>query len=277
MGLFDGCLLASDIDGTLIFGEELPVENIKQIEYFIKEGGIFAVCTGRTLLGSRKVIDGLEFIGPSVFMNGALVYDCKNNETINQTFLPDNAIEIALKLTEKYSDVGITGCADDKVYLINSNNFAIEHARYENYNFYPSFKTTDKINKFLFLVDDSNKVNEVMECLKTLFDSSSVDLFFSSLTIGGVFKVLIECVPKGVSKSVGIDFLLNKYSINKENFFAIGDYYNDLPMVQSAGIGAFVEEAPDELKQQADFVSIKAKDGAVSEFIKYLIQIRKGA
>jgi hydroxymethylpyrimidine pyrophosphatase-like HAD family hydrolase len=97
MGLFDGCLLASDIDGTLIFGEELPEENIKQIEYFISEGGIFAVCTGRTLLGSRNIIDGLEFIGPSVFMNGALVYDCKTDEIINQTFLPDNAIETALK------------------------------------------------------------------------------------------------------------------------------------------------------------------------------------
>ncbi|MBE6732630.1 MAG: HAD family phosphatase [Ruminococcaceae bacterium] len=277
MGMFDGCLLASDIDGTLIFGEKLPEENIKQIKYFINEGGIFAVCTGRTFVGSRKIIEGLDFIGPSIFMNGALIYDCKSKEVLHQTFLPDNAIELALKLTEEYSDVGILGCADDKVYLINSNDFAIEHARYENYSYYPNFETSYKINKLLFLVDNSNTVNEVMEHLKTLFADSLVDLFYSSVTMNGEFRVLIECVPRGINKAVGIDFLLNKYSIDKENFFAIGDYYNDLPMVKNAGIGAFVEEAPDELKQQADFVSLKAKDGAVAAFIKYLIKIRKGA
>ena len=189
--------------------------------------------------------------------------------------MPDTAIGLALKLAEKYPDIGITGCAENKVYLINGNDFAYKHAKYENYSLDPNFELNSRVNKFVFLIDDN--VNEIMEYSKRLFEGFDVDLFYSSLTMDGVFKVIIECVPKGINKAVGIDSLLNKYSINKQNFFAIGDYYNDLPMVLNAGIGAFVEEAPDDLKQQADFISIKAKDGAVAEFIKYLTNIKKGA
>ena len=32
MGLFDGCLLACDIDGTLIVNDYIPQENIEKIK-----------------------------------------------------------------------------------------------------------------------------------------------------------------------------------------------------------------------------------------------------
>ena len=48
MGIFDGCLLACDIDGTLVSGELLPERNVERIEYFVSEGGAFSLSTGRT-------------------------------------------------------------------------------------------------------------------------------------------------------------------------------------------------------------------------------------
>ena len=35
MGIFNGCLLACDIDGTLVSGELLPERNVEKIEYFV--------------------------------------------------------------------------------------------------------------------------------------------------------------------------------------------------------------------------------------------------
>ena len=40
MGLFENCLLACDIDGTLLISDYLPPENVKAIEFFISEGGV---------------------------------------------------------------------------------------------------------------------------------------------------------------------------------------------------------------------------------------------
>ncbi len=43
MGIFDGCLLATDVDETLVSHGEIPKINIEKIDFFIKEGGIFAL------------------------------------------------------------------------------------------------------------------------------------------------------------------------------------------------------------------------------------------
>ncbi|MCL2034037.1 MAG: HAD family hydrolase, partial [Oscillospiraceae bacterium] len=56
----------------------------------------------------------------------------------------------------------------------------------------------------------------------------------------------------------------------RERIAAIGDYYNDLEMLEYAGVGATVEEALDEIKGACDFVAGKCEDGAVADFIEYL-------
>lgn len=57
MGRFDGVLLASDFDNTLIYTEDalrsgvpvppLPPRNRQALEWFMTEGGRFTVATGR--------------------------------------------------------------------------------------------------------------------------------------------------------------------------------------------------------------------------------------
>ena len=59
MGKFDGVLLLSDFDNTLVYTEDallsggklppLNSANRKAIHYFMAEGGIFSVATGRAL------------------------------------------------------------------------------------------------------------------------------------------------------------------------------------------------------------------------------------
>ena len=64
MGKFDGVLLASDFDNTLIYTEEalrtgapvppLPERNRESLTYFMAQGGRFAVSTGRALAAFLK-------------------------------------------------------------------------------------------------------------------------------------------------------------------------------------------------------------------------------
>ena len=53
--LFDGVLIASDLDGTLTTptGEILPQVR-DAIRYLIDNGGLFTVCTGRVYLGFHR-------------------------------------------------------------------------------------------------------------------------------------------------------------------------------------------------------------------------------
>ncbi|NLA86727.1 MAG: HAD hydrolase family protein, partial [Clostridiales bacterium] len=51
---------------------------------------------------------------------------------------------------------------------------------------------------------------------------------------------------------------------------AIGDYYNDLELIETAAVGAVPAGAPDDLKQCADLVVCSCENGAVADFIEYI-------
>ena len=60
MGIFSGCLLACDIDGTLVENGYINPKNVEKIEYFMSEGGIFSIATGRSVTAISVVTDTLK-------------------------------------------------------------------------------------------------------------------------------------------------------------------------------------------------------------------------
>ena len=55
----------------------------------------------------------------------------------------------------------------------------------------------------------------------------------------------------------------------------VPDYYNDFEMIKNADIGAATADAPEEIRKSSDFVACKCEDGAVADFIDYLIKVFK--
>ena len=58
--------------------------------------------------------------------------------------------------------------------------------------------------------------------------------------------------------------------------FAIGDYYNDLEMIEDADFGVTVENAPDKVKDVADLIVSKCEDGAITDLVEYMIKNSDG-
>ena len=101
MRKFNGLLLVSDFDNTLVYTEEAlqkcvdmpPVsdENRAAIEYFMDNGGIFSVATGRAKPAFETVVDGIPMNGPTVLFNGAAIYDFPQKKYLVTAFLPTRA------------------------------------------------------------------------------------------------------------------------------------------------------------------------------------------
>ena len=80
MGKFQGVLLVSDFDNTLVYTEEvllgggslppLSRENRRALEYFTAQGGLFSVATGRALPSFAPIAPTLPMNGPTVLFNG---------------------------------------------------------------------------------------------------------------------------------------------------------------------------------------------------------------
>jgi hypothetical protein len=65
----------------------------------------------------------------------------------------------------------------------------------------------------------------------------------------------MEIVNNQVSKLGALDFLCEKYGVALENTLAIGDNFNDMPMIKHAGKGIAMGNTPDEVKQAADYIT----------------------
>lgn len=277
MGIFDGCLLASDLDGTLIHGDIIPKRNIEMIKYFTKEGGIFSVATGRSPSAVDSVLNSFENIGPSVFTNGSVIYDYSKKLLIDQSFMSKKCNSAINHILNFGVNVGIQVHSHGKVYVPKMTDNLKLHIDYEFIKHIDiSFKEANNmpLNKIMYFIDEQDRVEEIYEKLKDL--NLNCDFVISSATLFGKFYKFIEQCPKNITKVIGLKYLLNMFEIKKGNFFAIGDYYNDITMIKSADIGACVADAPQYIKSISDFISGPAKDGAVADFIEYLSNTRRG-
>ena len=99
MGKFDGVLLASDFDNTIL-NIELPrrtgcpippisQRNVEALRYFMDNGGIFSVATGRAKPAFEVVAHGVPMNGPTILFNGAAIYDFAAGRYLYTAFLPD--------------------------------------------------------------------------------------------------------------------------------------------------------------------------------------------
>ena len=77
------------------------------------------------------------------------------------------------------------------------------------------------------------------------------------------YPTFADIVPKGISKSVGMESLLTYFGIGRDETIAFGDGGNDVEMLQFAKIGVAMGNANDCVKQSADYVTTSVDDDGI--------------
>lgn len=271
MGIFDGCLLASDIDGTLLINGYINPKNVEKIEHFIDEGGIFSLSTGRSVGAISDVLSQLKRVSPSVVLNGAIIYDYSNGTTLYDMVLPEKDHRIAKLVADSDINVGIEIHCGAKVFTFVRTKETTLHQEYEK--FLAPDVTFDEVTKYNW-----NKAHYIFqnaedrEKVKALLKSEKTDCDFveTCACIDGVTYNYYEQSPKGVSKASSLKILCEMKNIKQGHLFAIGDYYNDIEMLEEADVCAVPIDSPEEIKSLADYITCVCNDGAVADFIDYL-------
>ena len=92
----------------------------------------------------------------------------------------------------------------------------------------------------------------------------------------GVFRsepYFLELVPKGIDKARSLAVLLQKLGMTKEEMIAIGDGFNDLSMIQYAGLGVAMANAQEIVKENADFITLSNEEDGVAHVVEKFILI----
>lgn len=84
-----------------------------------------------------------------------------------------------------------------------------------------------------------------------------------------------DAVPKGSSKSIGIDKILAHYGIGLDETMAFGDGGNDIDMLRHVGLGVAMGNAGEEVKAAAKYVTTSVDDDGIMNAIYKLGVLNK--
>jgi hydroxymethylpyrimidine pyrophosphatase-like HAD family hydrolase len=78
----------------------------------------------------------------------------------------------------------------------------------------------------------------------------------------------LEILLSGVSKATALWEMLRALAVDAERVVAIGDNWNDLEMIEAAGLGVAMGQAPEGVRARADYVCGTPEQDGVREVIE---------
>lgn len=242
MGKFTGLLLASDYDNTLTYTEEAlrlcrpmpPVSKANQaaIRYFMAEGGIFSVATGRAKPAFEAVADGVPMNGPTVLFNGAAIYDFSTGKYLCEAFLPETARahiaqtirELPFAAVELYHD-------NNDIHALQPNDVTRRHLHVTHS---PTVivdsmeQVPSPISKALFSTEPAHQA--------ALLDYLRGQAWYGDYEIVASSESLVELTARGANKGGMVRRLAALLHIPQANVACVGDHANDISMLTWAGM-----------------------------------------
>ena len=261
-------LIVSDFDGTLVRHDgTIPEENKRAIAQYVTDGGAFAISTGRLHYGILDRARELGLKGLVACCQGALIVDIESGKPVQDHMIPH---ETTLAICRKMEELGMYYQVYDFENFYANNTSDALHL-YENAVRKKAICITDQpLSKFveekkmstykvLAMVDPKDNERLYQEIDKTCFKGCA-------LTKSAPY--LIEVINAKSSKGTAVEFLANYYGVPLEKTIAVGDQWNDLPMIEKAGLGIAVQNADQKLKERAVVCSLTNEQGAIAEVIE---------
>lgn len=274
-------LIAIDLDGTMLNPEKKVTKYTKEVLAQAGREGIFIVpSTGRHYYGIPEEVVCLEGVRYFLTTNGAAIYDKEQANYLYEDVMPCEFALRILKELMQYDilvDAFIGGYAyraeKDMGYI---KNLAIpdvlkefmQKSRRGVPSLYKYIKENHlDVHKFTlnFKPDgsgdwmDREKVIALSEREKEL-----------TCVCGGFHN--LELTHYTATKGNALLKLGELLGIRREQIMAIGDSGNDYAMLKAAGIGVAMENADEEVKEVADFITKSNKEDGVAYIIEQLLQ-----
>jgi Cof subfamily protein (haloacid dehalogenase superfamily) len=101
-------------------------------------------------------------------------------------------------------------------------------------------------NKMMVMSEPEN-ISQIQKHLRSIYDGK-LNVYPSKATY-------LEVMDTRGSKANAVKFVSERLGIAREEVIAMGDNYNDVEMIQFAGVGVAMGNAPDDIKAVADYVT----------------------
>ena len=256
-----------DIDGTLVdFNHRISL-NTKRLLHRMEERGVPVVlCSARNPAGVELVERQAGLHSPVVCYCGSLLLDSNRSILEDDGMQTETAVRFKQFAAERFPEVVVSSYLYD-VWLVDSADDPLVRRDAEILQFEPLTgnladvaQTMPRVHKLL-CVGPPLRVLELQKQAAPLFPE--LQLLSSGLEY-------LEVLKQGISKRTAAEKLQKHYHLHREQIVACGDHFVDLEMLQYAGLGIAMGNAPDQVKEAADRVTATNDEEGVYIALKNL-------
>ncbi|MEK4915580.1 Cof-type HAD-IIB family hydrolase [Bacillus sp. FSL E2-8887] len=264
-------MIVLDLDDTLLRDDHTISPRTKEALMTAQEKGVKVVlASGRPTFGMRNVAKELlleEYGSFILSFNGAKIINCKTNEEIFSSTLSPEIVHNLFEIS-KTEDVWIHTYIGDDIVTEENNPYTKIEGEITGMPIIEvdDFKTAVKEPVVKVLMNkEAERLVEVEKKLQKQLEGQ--------LSVMRSKPFFLEFTEHGVTKGTSLNQLIQKLGIKREEVIAMGDSYNDQAMIEFAGLGVAMGNAPDDIKEIANYVTdTNMSDGVAKVVEKFVLK-----
>ena len=255
-------LIALDLDGTLLTsGRRVHPAAHAAVRRALSAGVHVCLASGWAVNTIFPIADGLGLRGPIVSCNGAYVLGL-DREVVHHRRLPEAARDAILQY-------GASRGLHANVYVGERVYFSSDGRWAETYRVRTGIRE-DAILPWeqlasleptkVLLIDSPGAIQGHYERLRAALPGGQASITLSEAEY-------VEVLPPNTDKCEGLKAVAKVLSVERHEVAAVGDYLNDLEMIEWAGFSGAVANGASAVREAADIVVASNDDGGAAEFI----------
>lgn len=260
-------LVAFDLDGTLV-GRDLVIRDRVRaaVARLIATGTRGCIVTGRMYRAAVPFARALELTAPLVCYQGAAVVDPADDAILREVPLEPPLVQELISRTHA-DGMHLQLYREDRYYCERLNRFSQLYARLSGIepitvpSLAQAFAGQDATKAVV--IDDPAQAERYAERLKGMLGGRAY--------VTRSYAEFVEILNRKVDKGEALRYVAHRLNVPMADTAALGDAWNDAPLLRAVGFGIAMGSAPSELRAQADaVVGDVASDGvaqAIEEFL----------
>ncbi|WP_427157580.1 Cof-type HAD-IIB family hydrolase [Aliinostoc sp. HNIBRCY26] len=267
-------LLVLDIDGTISGESNTISQPVKQAIAAVQSQGIaVAIATGRMYRSALRFHQDINSTLPLMAYQGAWIQDPNSQKIYQHSPVSRNIAEQLLDYFEQpalRSLLSVHFYINDQLYVRDITPETQAYAARSGITPIPVGDLRQTLatepTKILALCDDTSVIKDLLGNLRRQYTPAEL---YMTTSVATFFEATNAIVNKGNAVRYLAEEVLG---LQSNNVMTIGDNFNDLEMLEYAGIGVAMGNAPEDVKAIADWVAPSVElDGVATAIEKLLL------
>lgn len=263
-------MIAIDMDGTLLREDGTISERTKlAIKQARRKGVKVILASGRPYDGLKCYLEDLELLSNEDYIlcfNGALVKNIGTGEIICKQLITAKDVQDVYEFSEKMK--------------VNTHAYSTQLGLISPRLSYYTKLTCDQNRMNLTLIEYKDLASDHPIVKVMIVDNADIlstvleqlpDEYFQRFTVVRSAPHFLEILNKNSNKGNGVALLADYLGIAKNEVICVGDAGNDLHMLKYAGLSVAMDNAFDDIKEVADYVTFSNEDDGVAHIIEKFI------